>query len=193
MNCRRVQNLISAYVDRELSGVEMLVIRQHIGTCEECRREHESLLRVKRTFGNLPSKRPAADLADRICRRLDHLRPPAPEQLLATLRAHLASLPRRLGLAAVSVCIFAALLTLRAGEMSTTNYTQTPVSPMAYAGGPSEESLVRILSANPTAEAVSLDMTLPGRPAAADPFGLSQEPQNPTSLMGSGGLVLTSY
>lgn len=61
MLCSRVQNLLSAYCDRELTGVEMLEIRQHLDACEACRREHEQLVQVKRLFGSLGAAAPPRD------------------------------------------------------------------------------------------------------------------------------------
>ena len=53
MNCGRVSNQLSAYVDRELTGAEMLHIRSHLGACESCRAEHEALYRMKMMLGRL--------------------------------------------------------------------------------------------------------------------------------------------
>ena len=53
MLCSRVQNLLSAYCDRELSGSEMLQIQRHLGDCPECRAEHAALQATKRLFGSL--------------------------------------------------------------------------------------------------------------------------------------------
>lgn len=61
MLCSRVQNLLSAYCDRELTGVEMLEIRQHLDACEACSREHEQLVQVKRLFGSLGATNPPRD------------------------------------------------------------------------------------------------------------------------------------
>lgn len=61
MLCSRVQNLLSAYCDRELTGVEMLEIRQHLDACEACTREHEQLVQIKRLFGSLDSAAPPRD------------------------------------------------------------------------------------------------------------------------------------
>ena len=43
MNCGRVSNQLSAYLDRELTGTEMLQIRSHLTECDRCRSEHEAL------------------------------------------------------------------------------------------------------------------------------------------------------
>lgn len=39
MNCRACENLISAYVDGELTGWQMIEVRRHIEACPECVRE----------------------------------------------------------------------------------------------------------------------------------------------------------
>jgi len=53
MNCSRVQNHLSAYCDRELTGAEMLAIQRHLSRCPECRRELESVRNVKAMLGCL--------------------------------------------------------------------------------------------------------------------------------------------
>jgi len=58
MLCSRVQNLLSAYCDRELTGAEMLQIRSHLSGCEGCQREQEAILQVKRLMGALASAEP---------------------------------------------------------------------------------------------------------------------------------------
>lgn len=51
MNCCKVSRLLSAYIDSELTGAEMLSIRDHMRTCSSCQREYESLKSVKRMCG----------------------------------------------------------------------------------------------------------------------------------------------
>ena len=58
MNCGRVSNQLSAYLDRELTGVEMLQIRRHLTECDRCRSEHEALSRLKMMLGRLQSLEP---------------------------------------------------------------------------------------------------------------------------------------
>ncbi len=62
MNCRRTRSLLSAYIDREITGYEMLEMREHLGRCTECRSEHESLLTVKRLLSALPDKEPRVEM-----------------------------------------------------------------------------------------------------------------------------------
>ncbi|MHB0912157.1 MAG: anti-sigma factor family protein [Armatimonadota bacterium] len=76
MNCHKIKSLMSAYVDSELPGVEMLSFRRHISECPACREEYESILQVKRTVAAFAPAYPSAYLAERICARLDR----TPEQ-----------------------------------------------------------------------------------------------------------------
>jgi hypothetical protein len=58
MLCSRVQNLLSAFCDSELSGEEMLRIRRHLHDCPGCRAEHQGVMEVKRLMGALGSPAP---------------------------------------------------------------------------------------------------------------------------------------
>lgn len=53
MNCRCVSARLSAYLDGELSGREMLSVRRHLGECEACSREFSELQALKRLIGSL--------------------------------------------------------------------------------------------------------------------------------------------
>jgi anti-sigma factor RsiW len=70
VNCRKVNNLLSAYMDGELPGVEQLQIRQHLRQCEICHEEHETLLLTKRMLSGLKMKEPCTNLEARILERL---------------------------------------------------------------------------------------------------------------------------
>jgi anti-sigma factor RsiW len=76
MLCSRVQNLLSAYCDHELSGTEMLRIRSHLSCCRECRREHEAIRQVKSILGALPAAEPGVSFS------IDLLQPRQPGQPL---------------------------------------------------------------------------------------------------------------
>lgn len=71
MNCRHVVNLMSAYIDGELTGIEMLDIRAHLHDCPECRREYESLRLVKQTLAELKTVAPREEFASSILQQLD--------------------------------------------------------------------------------------------------------------------------
>lgn len=53
MLCSRVQNYLSAYLDSELPGEEMLRIRAHLHQCEACRTEQEALRQTRRLMQSL--------------------------------------------------------------------------------------------------------------------------------------------
>ncbi|MDH7601990.1 MAG: zf-HC2 domain-containing protein [Armatimonadota bacterium] len=63
MNCRKVTNLVSAYIDGELTGAEMLAIRRHLSECAECAKEYESLRSLKQAMARLRTAVPRKDLA----------------------------------------------------------------------------------------------------------------------------------
>lgn len=58
MNCRRVSSLLSAYLDAELTGAEMLEVRAHLEACRACRAEHESLQQTKHLLASLALRAP---------------------------------------------------------------------------------------------------------------------------------------
>lgn len=51
MNCCKVSRLLSAYLDSELTGAEMLAIRDHLRTCSTCQVEIQGLKVAKRLSG----------------------------------------------------------------------------------------------------------------------------------------------
>ena len=58
MLCSRVQNYLSAYLDSELPGEEMLGIRAHLHHCELCEGELEALRRTRRLMQSLRNAEP---------------------------------------------------------------------------------------------------------------------------------------
>jgi anti-sigma factor RsiW len=121
MNCHKVLSLVSAYVDGELAGVEMLAVRRHLSECRECTSEYESLLTLKRMLGALQPKRPQTDLATRICRQLGQVSQPARERWLSVLSKHFHPFPSRIRLAASGLAVLAALLVIGVGGTPTGN------------------------------------------------------------------------
>lgn len=81
MNCRKVCNLISAYIDEELPGVEALQIRQHLRNCPECNEEYEALLQTKRLIASLAIKSPTRDPETRIQEIMEHCQNMRPARL----------------------------------------------------------------------------------------------------------------
>lgn len=68
MNCRNCRACLSAYLDGELTGTEMLRVREHVGRCQPCRDELEGFRSLKRALGEMAAPLPPASLEDRILR-----------------------------------------------------------------------------------------------------------------------------
>lgn len=66
MNCKTVQNRLSAYLDRELSGDELLQMRAHMSMCRDCRCEAEGLRALKSLLGGIECPEPSADFSQRL-------------------------------------------------------------------------------------------------------------------------------
>ncbi len=68
MTCHHASSLLSAYLDRELPGVESLAVREHLRECPSCRAESEALASVKLVLGNLKVPEPTAGVEARLHR-----------------------------------------------------------------------------------------------------------------------------
>ncbi|MDR3689245.1 MAG: anti-sigma factor [Fimbriimonas sp.] len=82
MNCKSVQNRLSAYLDRELGGDELLQIRAHISTCRDCRAEADSLRALKCLLGGVSCPEPPEGLSDRLTANMMKLRHEEPRKTL---------------------------------------------------------------------------------------------------------------
>lgn len=86
MNCGKVQNLLSCYIDRELPGIEMLAIQRHLDGCIECRREYQTLLQVKRVVSAMPMVSPSDFLEERLVESVFRFTVPAGKWRLPMFR-----------------------------------------------------------------------------------------------------------
>jgi anti-sigma factor RsiW len=66
MNCKTVQSRLSAYLDRELGGDELLQMRAHMSVCGECHCEAEGLRALKSLLGGIQCPEPPVDLPQRL-------------------------------------------------------------------------------------------------------------------------------
>jgi anti-sigma factor RsiW len=66
MSCRNTQVLLSAYLDGELAGTEMMRVRDHLRSCTDCRAEYEEVRAVKRLLGVAPEVEVPVGLQDRL-------------------------------------------------------------------------------------------------------------------------------
>lgn len=76
MNCKQVQSLLNAYLDREMTGRETLAIRRHLEECRECRVQADELSQVKSVLGALPNPEPSTDFEARLLSAIHAERPP---------------------------------------------------------------------------------------------------------------------
>lgn len=68
MNCKQVQNLLNAYVDRELGCEEGHAVRTHLHECSGCHEEFVELVTVKQLLGGLVAEDPSKDFEARLMR-----------------------------------------------------------------------------------------------------------------------------
>jgi len=70
LNCHRARQLISPYLDQQLTGREMLALQQHFSECTSCEAERRSIRQVKMLLRALHEPRPRPDLPGVISVRL---------------------------------------------------------------------------------------------------------------------------
>jgi anti-sigma factor RsiW len=71
MNCSKVRNLLSAYVDEELDPREMLAVRTHLENCRACCAECDEIRSMREVLHRLPAKPVPPELLSRIRSRLE--------------------------------------------------------------------------------------------------------------------------
>jgi anti-sigma factor RsiW len=76
---------MSAYVDGELTGAEMLEIRRHMSECPDCAEEHESIRFTKMAVAGLRTAAPRRDMAESIMRMLDEVTIPRHQRLAGSM------------------------------------------------------------------------------------------------------------
>lgn len=70
MTCKAVQSLISAYLDEELSGRQMIALRRHLDDCPECAEELKCVESVKQLLGYEQIPAPSDGFEDRLVERV---------------------------------------------------------------------------------------------------------------------------
>lgn len=65
-SCHRIKSLLSAYIDREMTGEEAFQIREHISQCASCEIEYEELRRVKHLLASLPEVEPSEEFLGQV-------------------------------------------------------------------------------------------------------------------------------
>ena len=94
VNCRHVRALLSAYLDSELTGYEMIAIRDHLAACPACSEERCSLARVRAVLRALPQADPRPDWAAEMSSRIGYCTLPFWERLRLALGRDIAASPQ---------------------------------------------------------------------------------------------------
>lgn len=191
MNCYKTQSLISAYVDGELPGVEMLAIRQHLGDCTNCSMEFESILYVKRSMAALATKNPSADLASRICSQLDLPVGTKPHGIQYVLQRYMSGLSGGLRLASVAAGLFIAItFVVRGGSQPGMVYS--PKSPTTFVQSIEGSDPMRVFSVSHGVPAASMRMS-PSTIPASDDWGFGSVSARSVRVPANGHQWLTGY
>lgn len=188
MNCQKVQSLISAYLDGELGGQEMLAIRHHLTGCTVCADEYESLLAIKRSFGKLRPARPVDDLAARICSSLVEVHIPLHVRMLSALRRLVPSFPAGVRVGAAGIAVIAGLLMIRGGDVPGPRLAGIPISSTTLQAFAQDEPLH--LSTVAETPARSMAAVYDGEPARWQPASTDERL---TYVSKTGSLILTGY
>ena len=183
MNCRRVNGMISAYVDSELSGMDMLAVRRHLTDCDECRHEYDSILELKRAFGGLTPKKPSDGFTSRIFMHLDEVSIPFHRRIIYFIRQRLFIFPPKLRLVTSGLVVIAVLLAFSGGYMG--DKTQTANQPMPYSASHEAFFLPNEFS--------SMESSVAWKEDAPIPWGPSKKPISSFSNFSNTNLWLVDF
>jgi hypothetical protein len=66
MNCNAINAKLSAYADGELTGTEMMEVRQHLSRCRACAQEYRLVCELKSMISAMSIPPPREHLEDRL-------------------------------------------------------------------------------------------------------------------------------
>lgn len=66
MNCNEIKDLMSSYVDGELSENEKKLVEEHINSCDDCKKEIESYKQLIKIIKDLPEEEPPKGYCKRL-------------------------------------------------------------------------------------------------------------------------------
>lgn len=70
VNCRSAQQLISPYLDQQLTGAEMLAMQEHLKQCASCAAEYRQVCEVRLLLRSLSPVAPGKPLEPKIAQRV---------------------------------------------------------------------------------------------------------------------------
>lgn len=71
INCKNVQELYTAYIDKELDDAAMKKVEEHLASCVECREAFKMLSNIIITCGNMEEAELPADFSQKLHQRLN--------------------------------------------------------------------------------------------------------------------------
>lgn len=190
MNCQKVQNLISAYVDCELSGQDMLAVRHHLSKCDECNLEFESVLTIKRSLGAMRTPRPSANLAVNICREIS-IASESQKNHIPFWQRNITIFTDKLRYATVGAGVFCMLLLLGSGSITSNDYKNDSTYPGGI-GALIEEDAISLFDHDPIIKTVSMNSSDQHVKSFNLPWGLSHAPAR-SSAFNESHFLLANY
>ncbi len=168
MDCKEIQDNLSAYMDLELENVEAEGIKVHLGVCTQCRAEHDELLKGWQALDAWDDSAPS----DRLRRKI--LESVRPQRKVRTLQAVLSIAAGLLLVFGVSV--------YHAGQKGKTAQglarSQSPVQ--VVVGDISEDEIIAnllILQEDDFFEKIDELVKIDDLPFAEEPFKGMKEPE----------------
>lgn len=70
MRCEDIREIISLYIDDELNEEECNEIKKHLQSCEECNREYEDLLTIKKLLSEVPQMELPSNFKEELHKKL---------------------------------------------------------------------------------------------------------------------------
>jgi len=132
MRCRRIQRLLSSYLDGDLETTRQTTVEEHLPGCESCQEALNDLRLLVAQAKDLASAPPASDLWPAIARRILAQQTPSPAK--HTRPAPLSGWRPRIAWAMAVACVFMTLFLLR-------HHIHTPTS-----SPPSPQSRAQLLT-----------------------------------------------
>ncbi|MHB1459450.1 MAG: anti-sigma factor family protein [Armatimonadota bacterium] len=191
MNCRKVQNLISAYIDSELTGMEMLAIRDHVNHCANCNQEYKSLLRLKRCFGRMQSKQPADHLSVKICSVISYESNKKSRKPFALPRLHLNFFTTKFRYAAVGAGILSMLILISSGMITTSSHKNSSEYHMELSSLINDNNILTGYHEDQSPSSSTNDIRINRK--FNMPWGLSNKAESSPLLSHNTQMVLASY
>ncbi len=114
MSCGQTHRLLSAFVDGELSGADMMRVREHVRNCPACSTDLDDIRLLKCALGQLRPISVSEGLEERLIEALGAAEVPVSVRIWDWLRS---TLGRRLEPASAAVALCAGMLALSVGHL----------------------------------------------------------------------------